>query len=108
MLLGYQLHPEWLHASKTQKTEKQRGRREPASILVEFPVYFNSLCDGRRIREIDWPEDVLIVSIKRGDREILPRGDVKLMGGDYLVFVQDANQLDDMNKKICSLTRNEP
>ena len=76
--------------------------------MVEFPVYFNSLCDGRRIREIDWPEDVLIVSIKRGDREILPRGDVKLMGGDYLVFVQDANQLDDMNKKICSLTRNEP
>lgn len=107
MLLGYQLHPERLHASKTQKTEKQRGRREPSSILVEFPVYFNSLCDGRRIREIDWPEDVLIVSIKRGDREILPRGDVKLMGGDYLVFLQDANQLDDMKEKICSLTRNE-
>lgn len=81
---------------------------EKISIILRHILYFMRRWIAYNFESASLPEDVLIVSIKRGDREILPRGDVKLMGGDYLVFVQDANQLDDMNEKICSLTRNEP
>ncbi len=107
MLLTYQLHPELLVGKPMQAKEKRKKNPRESSIVVEFPVYFNSKCDGRYIKDIDWPKGVLLVSIKRGDREILPKGDVKLLGGDYIVCVHDVDELDALKEKIHIITQEE-
>ncbi len=53
-------------------------------IIVQNIVEANSPIANKRIYEIDWPEDGLLISLKRGTKEILPRGHVKIMEGDTL------------------------
>ncbi|WP_300381567.1 chloride channel protein [Clostridium sp.] len=53
--------------------------------LMEFVVEIDSFAEGNYINNIKWPEDFLIVSVKRGEDEIIPRGKVKLNTGDYIV-----------------------
>jgi NhaP-type Na+/H+ and K+/H+ antiporter len=55
--------------------------------LVEFPVELNSVADGKRVREIAWPQGALIVSVRRGEREFVPNGNTVLRHGDYLVVL---------------------
>lgn len=53
--------------------------------LGEFVVESGSPAEGRLIREIDWPKDVLVVGLRRGEAEIIPRGGTRLLTGDYLL-----------------------
>lgn len=55
--------------------------------ILEFVVEMESIVEGRFISEIDWPKDCLLVAIKRGEKEIIPRGTVKLISGDYIVVL---------------------
>jgi H+/Cl- antiporter ClcA len=55
--------------------------------LHEFPVEFGSHICGKRISEVDWPEGALIVGIRRGVKEIVPKGNTTIMPGDYLVIL---------------------
>lgn len=58
-------------------------------ILIEAPVCHGAEACGRRVRDIAWPEGVLIISIKRHSDELVPRGDTLLQGGDILVLLYD-------------------
>lgn len=42
---------------------------------------------GRRIQDIDWPEDSIVASIRRQGRMLIPRGSTELKDGDQLVIV---------------------
>ena len=34
-----------------------------------------------------WPSGCLVIGLRRGEREIVPRGDTVLRGGDYLIVL---------------------
>lgn len=53
-------------------------------ILDERSDYIN-----KRIKELELPQGMLIVSIKRDDNYITPKGDVVLLIGDILLFSQN-------------------
>lgn len=53
--------------------------------LAEFCVEYGSRLDGKKIRDIPWPDNFLLVAVKRGEKEIIPSGRVELHGGDYLI-----------------------
>lgn len=57
-------------------------------ILVEYGVEVNSLADGLRVADLKLPDQMLIVSIRRGTSEIFPNSRVVLRGGDYLMCYQ--------------------
>ena len=57
------------------------------SSLLEVPVEFGSPVSGKLISEVEWPKGMLIVGIKRGAKEIIPKGSTKLIPGDYLVVL---------------------
>jgi Trk K+ transport system NAD-binding subunit len=40
--------------------------------------------DGHEIRNINWPNNCLVICIRRGEADIVPHGDTKLIAGDYL------------------------
>lgn len=57
------------------------------SALLEVPVELGSPVSEKLISEVEWPKGMLIVGIKRGAKEIIPKGSTKLIPGDYLVVL---------------------
>ena len=48
-----------------------------------------STVEGHLIKDIEWPEECLLVGIKRGGKEIIPNGDTEILAGDFLVVLVD-------------------
>lgn len=71
--------------------------------LHEFPVEFGSLTAGRMVRELNWPQDSLIVCIRRGSKEFVPSGNTKILPGDYLVILSAEGEADEIRAHITAL-----
>ncbi|MBU7555790.1 ClC family H(+)/Cl(-) exchange transporter [Pediococcus ethanolidurans] len=52
---------------------------------VEFPLFVGSYMVGHQVRDFQWPQNSLLIAIRRGEREIIPHGDTLLIAGDTLV-----------------------
>lgn len=52
--------------------------------LFEISISTDSELDGIRIKDYKWPKGCLIVSIIRGNKEIIPDGEVILQAGDIV------------------------
>lgn len=55
--------------------------------IIEFAVAFGSIVEHKKVSEITWPPNTLIVSIRRGEKEFIPKGDSKIYAGDFLIFL---------------------
>ena len=61
----------------------RRSRVDVQEILVET----GSSCAGRRVRDISWPENFIIASVKRNEQVLIARGETALQAGDVLMIV---------------------
>ncbi|MCQ2010262.1 ClC family H(+)/Cl(-) exchange transporter [Sporolactobacillus sp. STSJ-5] len=59
---------------------------------LEFPVFAGSQLEKKLIRDIHWPNDVLLIGIRRGEREVIPHGDTLIHSGDTLILLTDRNE----------------
>ncbi len=57
--------------------------------IIEFPIILESSFDDQLVRDISWPKDMLLTSIRRGEVEILPHGDTIIHAGDTLIILTD-------------------
>jgi CIC family chloride channel protein len=57
--------------------------------VEEIVIEPGSACAGHRVREIEWPRDCILASVRRGRRVIIPRGDTMLWPEDVLVAVAE-------------------
>ncbi|MDO4287551.1 MAG: chloride channel protein [Eubacterium sp.] len=57
--------------------------------LLTVAVQQGSLAAETQIADLSWPEACLLVSIRRGDKEIIPRGDTLILPADTLVALTD-------------------
>ncbi len=73
--------------------------------ILEFNVHVGSIMDGRPLKELSLPESSLIVAINRKDRELIPRGDTKLRGGDKLLILVTDHIAHHVEKKIHKLCK---
>lgn len=55
--------------------------------ILEVVVHHGSYLEGKKIKELNLPEKCLLVSIKRGENEVIPRGNASIYVGDYLVVL---------------------
>ncbi len=55
---------------------------------------------GKRIKDLELPTDCVIVSIHRGDRLVVPRGDSRLLPGDRLTVLAQEATFDRLNKVL--------
>lgn len=70
-----------------------KGRRGRKSLL-NSTVEAGSEADNRCIRDLGLPSTCLIVSVTRGDEELIPNGDLRLKAGDILAtLVQEQDML---------------
>ena len=64
------------------KTRRQK-------VLAEYGIRHSSPADGKLIKDIEWPDNCLLVAIQRGEKEIIPKGHTKLQAGDIIVTMTD-------------------
>lgn len=69
-------------------------------ILREFVVSQGSAASGKLVRDLEWPRDSLLVAVKRGDRELIPKGSTRLFPGDSLVVMADEFDSADVIEKM--------
>ena len=63
--------------------EFQQGR----AAMVEITLPEGSPFAGRRVGDIDWPEDTVLVAIIREERPLAPTSDDAMEAGDELLFI---------------------
>jgi H+/Cl- antiporter ClcA len=76
-------------------------------IVVELIVKHGSKFENQQVKNIIWPGKSLLVGVKQGDRQIIPKGDTEIKEGDYLTILTDINSesrikeiLDEMNESL--------
>ncbi|MFD3158472.1 ClC family H(+)/Cl(-) exchange transporter [Haloimpatiens sp. FM7330] len=73
-------------------------------ILLEFAVTLGSVIEGEKIKNLKWPKSCLLVAVKRGEHELIPKGDTTIYGGDYLLVLVDedmASGIRDVIEEMC-------
>lgn len=84
--------------TKEQKGEEIEGNKIVSNrrvsnkrVIIELIVQHGSLLENNKIMKIAWPTQTLLVSVKRGEMEILPQGDTVIRVGDQLSILTDVN-----------------
>lgn len=73
-------------------TEDQRDMRE-------F-IVFNSSLDGKRLMDLKFPADALVLAIRRSDELIVPHGTTKLETGDHLTILGNLDSLPELEELL--------
>lgn len=71
--------------SLPKRLKTKRGRVEVQEIIVEA----GSPCAGKQVREVAWPQNAVIASLKRNDQMMIARGNTELLPGDILMMIAD-------------------
>lgn len=87
------------------KHEKYKGK-DNKKTLVELVVHLGSDIEGRLISEVQWPQNCLVVSIYRGDKEIIPRGNTRILEGDMLLIMLNQTESAKMLTYLNSIITN--
>lgn len=74
------------HILKSSQTDSNDDLCETKTLL-EVPIFFDSFIDGKCVKDLALPENCLLVSVKRGNEEIIPRGNTLLHSGDILIVL---------------------
>lgn len=86
--------------------KEKRGIEEDTKedkILVECTVHHGSAIENEALRDIPFPNSTLVVSIKRGEEDIIPKGDTKIIAGDYLIALANHKEEASIRKKLSLL-----
>ncbi|HEX6286102.1 MAG TPA: TrkA C-terminal domain-containing protein, partial [Acidimicrobiia bacterium] len=59
-------------------------RTQPGAGYYDFRVPIGSIADGRKVRDVSWPEESTLVSVRRGREVLVPDGDTNLIAGDVI------------------------
>ena len=82
---------------------------ENKKTLVELVVHLGSEIEGKYISEVKWPQNCLVVSIYRGEKEIIPRGNTRILEGDLLLIMvnqtESARMLDYLSGMISTTSK---
>ena len=88
-------------ANKKEKAE-EHGKQ-----VFEVCVSPESFLDGKKIMDIQWPDDCLIVSIARGEEEIIPDGSTSISAGDRLVVLTHGHYVEFHLEQIAEMAQVE-
>lgn len=60
--------------------------------VLETVVCLGSQLEGKLVRDVTWPEHCLLVNIKRGEANIVPKGNTRILAGDFLNIMTAESQ----------------
>ncbi|WP_461816281.1 ClC family H(+)/Cl(-) exchange transporter [Faecalimonas sp.] len=71
--------------NKEENADVIKGQK----MLVSHVIMHGSPLAHKMVQEIEWPINCLLVSIKRGDKEVIPKGKTVLLPSDMIVTLVD-------------------
>lgn len=57
--------------------------------VIELAVCSGSAVANKLVRDIAWPPRTLLVDVKRGEKQIVPAGDTRLLPGDFIYVLTE-------------------
>lgn len=85
-LLGLEPIYEILFQRMAKDKPKEESSHERKTIIT-VPVAAESELDGKKICEVQWESDVLVVAITRNEHEFIPKGNSLIESGDQLTLL---------------------
>lgn len=89
-----------------KQTARQEVQAESLNVITEVSVVLGSELEGKCVKDILWPENCLIVSIKRGEKELIPKGRTKVLAGDFIYILTDENQVVQIKSQLIKMAHN--
>ena len=74
-------------------------------VLIHQVIQQGSKAASNKISGVRWPEDCLVVSVKRGREELIPKGSTLLLPGDTIFVLADtqrAGHVREQLREVCS------
>lgn len=84
---------------------ERRNKRSPSQEKSIFAaiVQASSKLDNALISDIEWPTECLLICIRRGTAEIIPKGKTRLLVGDEVVVLVDEGLYKEAYSKLLKL-----
>ncbi len=76
------------------------ARSETSTQFLEVPIPSNARAVGKVVARLGLPRSAVLVSIKRGDEVIIPRGDTRLQSGDVMTLLCKREQTEDVENVL--------
>ncbi len=88
-----------LKKQQFEEPKHAQGARETVEVVIEA----GSVLEQKTISSIQWPEDCLLVAIRRGTSELIPKGDTVLHPGDTMVALTDETNAPELKESLQKL-----
>ncbi|MDK2821133.1 MAG: hypothetical protein PWP31_1098 [Clostridia bacterium] len=76
-------------------------------LLLEIAAESGSNAIGSRVKDLALPKDCLLISIRRGSQEIIPRGYTRILEGDHLTVVVPDEKAPETMKELNRVVKSE-
>ena len=104
-LLGLEPIYEILYERMAKDVEVNKVE-ESKKTIISIPVSGESELDGKKISDIKWAEDVLVVAIVRSEHEFIPKGNTVIEAGDVLTILLPERKVHFMKEELYKMGTN--
>lgn len=91
-----------------QRAATSRLRDLAGTRFVEAAVSPRAPAADRLVGEIDWPPRTILTSIRRDGEVVMPNGSTRLLGGDEVVALVDAEHADELRSLLTEPVAGHP
>ena len=89
LLRAKPIYDQLLHRMLRGRAPEGERAADGDKVLIRAPMHLGAPACGKRIGDVAWPAGCLIVSIRRGETELVPKGDTRLRAGDDITVLCD-------------------
>ncbi|MFZ2583661.1 MAG: TrkA C-terminal domain-containing protein, partial [Trichococcus flocculiformis] len=83
------------------------SKRNGKKYLFDLPVRAESYFSSKEIRDVRWPEDVLVISIRRGQQNVVATGKTVMQTGDVLHVLTDLGLAKTVQEELKQLEKRQ-
>lgn len=103
LLKSAPIYDSLLERTLKKQADEKAAQGESPKVITEIAVVMGSSLDGKAVKDILWPDNCLLINIKRGQREIIPKGRTKVLAGDFIYILTDENCVSQVKQSISKL-----
>jgi CIC family chloride channel protein len=114
-LLGMVRRNDIVRAYEVGATRQEEGRLQTSQARVkevsgfgtiEMRIESGSISAGKKLSEIPWPREAVVVSVKRARKSFIPRGSLVLEAGDHISLLSEQDVTSEV-RKLCLASENK-
>ncbi len=68
--------------------------------VVELAVCSGSKVCGKQLKDIRFPKNTLLVDVKRGEQQVIPSGETRLLSGDFIYVLTENEHIEELTKLV--------